>query len=63
MKEIEECKDLIIQNPLQIYLQILEIGALVVKKPEEVLVPQQVRKHQVEEEVVHLIQLCNHLQD
>ena len=63
MKEIEEWQDLIIENLLQIDLQILEIGELVVKNPEEGLVLWQLENHQVVEEMVPLIPLSNQLQD
>ena len=59
MREIEEWKDLIMQNLLQIDLQILEIGELVVKRAEEELVLQQVDKLQVEEETLLPIPLNN----
>ena len=61
LKEIGEWNDLIIQHPLQIEPQALEIGELVDKKLGKGLVPQQVVKHQVEEEMEHLL-LKHHLQ-
>ena len=61
LKETGEWNDLIIQNPLQIEPQALEIGELVDKKLGKELVLQQVVKHQVEEEMEHLL-LKHHLQ-
>ena len=57
---IGEWKDLIMQNLPQIDHQILEIGELAVKRPEEELVLQQVDKLQVEEEIV-ILTLLNDL--
>ena len=62
LKEIGEWNDLIIQNPLQIEPQALVIGELVDKKLGEALVLQPILKHQVEEEMEHLIPLRNLLQ-
>ena len=62
LKEIGEWKDLIIQIPLQIEPQALEIGELVDKKPGEALVLQPILKHQAEEEMESLIPLRHLLQ-
>ena len=62
LKGIGEWNDLIIQNPLQIEPQALEIGELVDKKPGEALVLQPILKHQVEEEMERLIPLRHLLQ-
>ena len=59
LREIEEWKDLIMQNLLQKDLQILEIGEVAVKRAEEELALQQVDKLRVVEEMVFLIPLKN----
>ena len=62
LKVIEEWNDLKMQSLFQIELQVLEIEELADKKPGEVLVLQQVVKHQVVEETETLIPPNLHLQ-